>query len=97
MADAKKEPAMAVYLYPGQIVLLLALSLFIVAALTFWISRHYFRATNYVLDRGEYVCTAIKKNAGESPALWRGAYYFTTESDREDKCLEYSKAPKKPA
>ena len=97
MADAKKEPAMAIYLYPGQIVLLLALSLIAVAALTLTASWHYFHATRYALDRREYVCTAVKKNAGASPAYWRGAYYFPTEAEREDKCLEYSKAPKKPA
>lgn len=97
VADAKKEPAMAIYLYPGQIALLLALALLTVAALTFWAAWHYFHATHYALDRREYVCTAVKKNAGNSPALWRGAYYFPTESDREDKCLEYSRAPKNPA
>ena len=95
MADAKKEPAIALYLYQGQIVFLLALALLTVAVFVFAISWHYFHATHYALDRGKYVCTAVNKNAGESPALWRGAYYFPTESDREDKCLEYSKTPKK--
>lgn len=79
----------------GQVMLGLAVSHFMLALAVWGLASHYISATEYRLERSEWVCSKAKKiSSGDRPELWREGYYFPSEGAREAGCLQYSKPVK---
>jgi hypothetical protein len=86
-----RPAAFTVALTLPQLLALAAVAVASIAALAGWAGWHIASASSYALPRAEWVCSKTKST--DRAVLWRGGYYFPSESARNGGCFEYSKIP----